>query len=105
MSVKEVTNNIIKHAGAAHVRVRMASKDSVLTINIQDDGRGFQPADHGNGNGLKNIRQRFDDMGGICVVSSDPGHGTSIQMRLKVGPNKLMSKNRVAGLFTLPNGR
>jgi signal transduction histidine kinase len=38
------------------------------------------------GNGLKNMRQRLLDIGGECLVSSEPGKGTTVTMRIRLNP-------------------
>ena len=75
LAVKEAVHNIIKHAGAPEVTIRMEFTDDLLDISIQDAGSGFQPADKISGNGLSNMKQRLQNIGGSCSVESKPGAG------------------------------
>ena len=84
MAVKEAVHNIIKHARASEVTIRMAFTGGLLDISVHDDGSGFQPSDNGLGNGLSNMNQRLQNVGGTCIVESGSGHGTTVRMRLEI---------------------
>jgi signal transduction histidine kinase len=84
MAVKEAVHNIIKHARASEVTIRIAFAGGVLDVFVQDNGSGFQPDGSFPGNGLSNMKQRLQNIGGSCFVESAPGQGTTIRMRLKV---------------------
>ncbi|MES1180741.1 MAG: ATP-binding protein, partial [Verrucomicrobiota bacterium] len=86
LAVKEAVHNIIKHAKASEVTVRMAFADGILDVSVHDDGSGFLPADNIPGNGLSNMKQRLQNIGGSCFVESRPGHGTTIRLRLRIRP-------------------
>jgi signal transduction histidine kinase len=77
--VKEALNNVVKHAGATEVWVRIKTHETALEIAVEDDGRGFngEPSDPG-ADGLRNMRQRSLDIGGSCRIESHPGRGTRI---------------------------
>ena len=81
MAVKEALNNILKHAAAGEARIRLAAADRRLTITITDNGRGFaadQP--HPSGDGLVNMRQRVQQIGGSLQLESSPENGTTITL-------------------------
>jgi signal transduction histidine kinase len=81
MAVKEALNNVLKHAGATEVRIGLAVEDSRLSISIMDNGRGFAANQvNGGGNGLSNMKQRLQRIGGTMVLESEPGRGTRIRM-------------------------
>jgi len=86
MAVKEAVHNVIKHAKASEVTIRMAFKDGLLDISIQDDGVGFRPDDTVGGNGLTNMKQRLANIGGSCFIDSKPGQGTTVRIRLIIKP-------------------
>jgi len=86
MSVKEAVHNIIKHARASEVTVRIDLTDSVLAVSVADDGCGFQPGRNPSGNGLANMKRRLDNIGGSCLIETQPGRGTTVRMRLTVKP-------------------
>ena len=81
MAVKEALNNILKHAGAEEVRIRLAVADRRLTIAITDNGRGFA-ADRARpgGDGLVNMRERLRQVGGSLRLESAADRGTTITM-------------------------
>ncbi|MEI2722865.1 MAG: two-component regulator propeller domain-containing protein [Verrucomicrobiota bacterium] len=81
MAVKEALQNILKHAGAAEARIRLAVTGNQLTIVITDNGRGFA-ADraHPGGDGLVNMRARLLRIGGSLRIESTPGHDTTITL-------------------------
>ena len=84
MAVKEAVHNILKHAGAGEVTIRMEFAGGVLDVTVHDDGCGFQPAKNISGHGLSNMNQRLQNIGGSCVVESKPGAGTTVRLRLRV---------------------
>ncbi|HEX4265139.1 MAG TPA: sensor histidine kinase [Verrucomicrobiae bacterium] len=84
MAVKEAVHNIIKHAKASEVTIRMVFKDGSLEVSVHDDGVGFQPFDGISGHGLSNMKQRLQNIGGNCTVESKPGGGTTVRLRLRV---------------------
>jgi signal transduction histidine kinase len=83
MAVKEAVHNIIKHAHASEITVRIVFADDFLNITVEDDGRGFQPDAASGGNGLVNMQQRLSNIGGLCSIESSPGK-TTVQLRLKI---------------------
>ncbi len=87
LAVKEAVHNIIKHAKASEVTIRMAFTDAILDVSVQDDGSGFQLTEIIPGNGLSNMKQRLQNIGGNCVVETKSGKGTTIRMRLQVRPS------------------
>jgi signal transduction histidine kinase len=84
MAVKEAVHNVIKHARASEVTIRMEFADDFLDISVHDDGSGFQPGETIPGNGLSNMKQRLQNIGGGCGVESKPGQGTTIRLRLRI---------------------
>ena len=86
MAVKEAVHNIIKHAKATEVTVRMDFADAFLEVSVHDDGCGFQPTEAVSGNGLSNMKQRLQNIGGSCSIESKPGSGTIVRIGLRIGP-------------------
>jgi signal transduction histidine kinase len=84
MAVKEAVHNVIKHANASEVVIRMNLTGDLMTISVQDDGRGFDPGQHAAGNGLNNMKRRLEDIGGSSSVESQPDRGTTVHFRLTV---------------------
>jgi signal transduction histidine kinase len=84
MAVQEAAHNVIKHARATEVTISIEFTNDLLAITVHDDGSGFNPAGHSAGNGLANMKQRLSDIGGGCIIESQPGEGTTIQMSVKI---------------------
>jgi signal transduction histidine kinase len=81
---KEALNNIAKHAGAQHVSITVDEQDGRLTLQIQDDGHGFEEAAVKRGHGLANMRRRAQAIGGQIAIESKPGIGTRITFTAKM---------------------
>jgi signal transduction histidine kinase len=86
-SCLEAIQNVTKHAGCgAQVTVRLDYRDGTLAVRMADDGRGFDPVRTAYGAGLRNIRDRIEDVGGSSTVTSDPGRGTVLTISLPWPP-------------------
>jgi signal transduction histidine kinase/ligand-binding sensor domain-containing protein len=80
---KEALNNIVKHAGATEVWLRAKVTDERLELSIEDNGGGFaQAPDNAWADGLRNMRQRLEEIGGECHIKSQPGSGTMVALFL-----------------------
>jgi len=80
LAIKETLHNVVKHAGATEVHLSVTLNGPVLTVTIQDNGRGFE-ADTVSGvatgrNGLGNLETRLAEIGGRFHQQSRPGEGT-----------------------------
>ncbi len=77
--VKEALNNIARHAGAGEVRLRITASENTVSIAIEDNGRGFENTpDNASCDGLRNMRQRMEEIGGQFELASRAGQGTRI---------------------------
>ncbi len=78
----EAVQNAVKHSGATRTRVRLTVFDTAWRLTVDDDGVGFdQSASHRNplgGNGLVNMGDRLDALGGALSVTSRLGRGTTV---------------------------
>jgi signal transduction histidine kinase len=86
MAIKEAIHNVIKHAKAPEITIQVMFDGKTLGIVIQDDGCGFDLASAASHNGLANMKHRLQDIGGACLVESQPGHGTIIRLQLDLPP-------------------
>ncbi|HEU5016168.1 MAG TPA: GAF domain-containing sensor histidine kinase [Roseiflexaceae bacterium] len=81
----EALNNVLKHARAQRITVQLWQTQRAVTLEIVDDGVGFDPAavsDHG-GLGLRGMAERVAQLGGQLRMQSAPGAGT--QLRVEIG--------------------
>ncbi|HEV8167100.1 MAG TPA: MASE1 domain-containing protein [Actinomycetota bacterium] len=80
---QEALANVVKHARASSATVRIAATDDIVTIEVTDDGRGFDPAAVGPEHfGLRSMRGRAADLGGRLEVTSAPGGGTVLGVQV-----------------------
>lgn len=94
LAVKETLTNVIKHAGATEVWLRLALSAGTATLSIQDNGCGLaasgqaasaaRPARISTGHGLQNLEKRLAASGGHCVVTSEPGKGTRVELTARI---------------------
>lgn len=82
--VQEQLNNIVKHAEAHCVRIRLSMKQGMLVLRIKDDGKGFDRSVQRNGMGFSNIISRARVFGGVVRVESAPGAGCCVTVSLRV---------------------
>jgi signal transduction histidine kinase len=79
---QEAMSNVARHAGAETVLVQLSEADGRLSIEIEDDGKGFDPENVARRErrpfGLMGIRERVDILGGKVRIDSAPGKGTRI---------------------------
>jgi signal transduction histidine kinase len=82
--IQEALHNVVRHSGAARATVRLDAQDRAVVMSVSDDGAGFDPlADKArNGLGLVSLRERVHQLGGQLSVTSAPGHGTRIDVRV-----------------------
>lgn len=79
---QEALGNAVKHASADVIRLRLHASDSEVTLEVCDDGAGFEPAGQAGGSaglGLRAMRDRVEEFGGQLRVESTPGAGTSVR--------------------------
>jgi len=83
LAVKEAVGNVLKHARATDVRVRFYAERGQLEIRVADNGQGFGAATVGPfHNGLHNMRQRIEALGGSLTVTSETGRGTTVEIHV-----------------------
>jgi signal transduction histidine kinase len=83
----EAIQNAIKHAGTgARVTVKLARDPGGVVFEVADDGVGMQLPPHGDGIGLRCMRDRIEAVGGRLEVLSSPGAGTRVHGRVPDAP-------------------
>jgi signal transduction histidine kinase len=98
LAVKEALNNVVKHAQATEVWLRLRVERDGFTLIIEDNGRGCPENGAGSGAGVKtgsgadriargsglpNLERRLQAVGGRCSLRSAPGQGTAIELSLR----------------------
>jgi len=74
--ITEAISNCVRHADASRLTLRVTAAD-LLTVEVADNGRGI-PAENTRSSGLANMRQRAEQLSGICEFSTPPGGGTAL---------------------------
>jgi DNA-binding NarL/FixJ family response regulator len=83
LAVKEAITNAAKHSGATQLLLKIQRQDSGLNVIVEDDGKGFDPAkSSGKRNGIGNMIQRMNEVGGRCAVVSEPGKGCRVEFSI-----------------------
>jgi signal transduction histidine kinase len=91
----ESVRNAVTHSGCARIEVSVDVDDAELKGRVEDDGEGFDPHggegvwhdDRGDGEaaagvGLRSMRERTEALGGRLDVSSEPGRGSAVVVRI-----------------------
>jgi signal transduction histidine kinase len=78
---QEALTNVRRHAGASAVVVRVSRVAGQVSVHVEDDGVGFDPAAVA-GAGLEGLRGRVEQVGGEVDVASAPGEGTRVTVRV-----------------------
>ncbi len=86
LAVHETLNNVVRHAQASHVWLRINWSEPWLEIRVKDDGIGLSgaPPRAGGGNGVKNVRTRIEELHGDYVLRESETGGTEVLMRARL---------------------
>ena len=79
---KETVNNVVKHSCATRAEIDFRIADGQLRLRVSDNGRGFDTNSESEGHGLMSIRERTTALGGKIQVESEPGQGTTTNLRV-----------------------
>jgi len=81
---QEAVANIVKHANASRIGIKLERESKSLRLRIVDNGRGFEERDafatHGGHFGLIGMRERAERLGGELRLASQPGQGTEVEV-------------------------
>lgn len=80
--VQEAVANVLKHAQATELDLQFFVHDQELVMTIEDNGKGFDSQHASQGIGLQNMKARTESLTGTMEVSSQPGKGTSIMIKI-----------------------
>jgi PAS domain S-box-containing protein len=81
--VQESLTNVVRHAGASSVQVRLTSDEDHLVLTVCDNGGGIVAGGRsGTGIGLVSMRERATALGGQLKIAGEPGAGTTIEVIL-----------------------
>lgn len=83
LTFKEAITNVVRHANAQSVLVRLQLGSGTFTLEIEDDGRGIAPMDEKTAlarNGLRGMRKRIESLGGRLVIGPGSPRGTRVEI-------------------------
>ena len=89
----EALNNIVKHAQASQVDVKLLCTGETIKLSVQDDGIGFNPEAPSAGMGLKNMITRAQTIAAKLEIVSEPGRGTEIMLNIPVNYMEMEGSN------------
>ena len=86
---QEILQNIIKHASAKKVEIYLKENNDHLSLEVKDDGTGFEPEkikqkENLNNFGIRGMRERINSLGGTLKINSSPGMGTQVNIKIKL---------------------
>lgn len=85
--VQEAVTNAVKHASPSKIQVTLVFQNDELQVRVEDDGSGIDPTRRSaKSMGLLGLRERTASLGGIFLVESTPGYGTSISLTIPKNP-------------------
>ena len=85
-AVQEALTNVVRHAGATAVGVRLAEDAGALVLTVRDDGNGAGAGfDHPDRLGLRGMKERITALGGAVEVTGAPGAGVTVRVSLPLG--------------------
>jgi len=91
-NVRELLLNVVRHAKADNVKVRISRSDARIHVSVEDDGVGFNPAELAPtpltkaGFGLFSCRELLEQLGGHLEIESEPGRGSKITLIVPMIP-------------------
>ncbi len=79
---QEAVTNAVRHGAPRRLRLRLVREGEAIQGELEDDGRGFDPAATPPGVGLVGMRERVEQLGGTLWIESRPGAGTRVRFSL-----------------------
>ena len=99
---QEAVANAVKHGGARSILVELRYTPQLVRLTVTDDGKGFdanQPSRTGHF-GVQDMRERAQSMGSELKVTSQPNHGTSVSVEVRIDPEKILDAEHKADTYS-----
>jgi signal transduction histidine kinase len=82
---REALQNVVRHANATELSIKLSRSDDSLCVEVRDNGRGFSAENAGMHTlGLRSMRERAAAQGGSVEITSAPGHGTRVRAQISI---------------------
>ena len=82
---REAISNILRHAAASKITLKLIYEARQVALEICDNGRGFSYPEHAEDFGVRGMRHRAERAHGKLVVETSPGNGTCVKARMPCG--------------------
>jgi signal transduction histidine kinase len=82
---KESINNAARHSGCTEADIEFGMERDWLVLTLKDNGKGFDRAEVNEGHGLMSMCERARELGGTLELTTEPGRGTVVTLRVPVG--------------------
>jgi signal transduction histidine kinase len=82
--LKEAINNLIKYSECTMVCINANYTGGKLSVEVTDDGKGFDMNNIQPGNGLYNMKKRTETMRGKLFIATAPGKGTKVSLCVQI---------------------
>jgi signal transduction histidine kinase len=90
LAFKEALTNVVRHAGATQVWLRISVQDREIIVVVADNGRGFEAKEQRAGaDGMANMKERLKSLHGSCEISSETQKGTTVRFQAPL-PKRLL---------------
>ncbi|MDU0477948.1 sensor histidine kinase [Staphylococcus chromogenes] len=83
--VQSLLANVAQHAEATRTSITLSYAEDEISVDVVDNGRGFDPARVDGSFGLAAARRRVSELGGSLVIESEPGNGAGVRVSIPVG--------------------
>jgi two-component system sensor histidine kinase UhpB len=83
---QEALTNVVRHAQATQVELRLRENDARAVLTVRDDGCGLSPGALPSANGIRGMRERAMLIGAQLHIDSGPGRGTEIKLSIPLDP-------------------
>jgi len=93
LALKETLHNIVRHAAARHVGIRLSTTPATFTLEVTDDGCGMDPAAIPEGQGFASLRHRAQLLGGTAQIRTAPGQGTTVTFTGRLAPTPAVPRH------------
>lgn len=80
---QELVQNVLKHAAATQIHVQLASGNGIISLTVEDNGKGIDMQQQQDGMGLQNIRNRLKVLNGNIYFDAENGKGTSVYIEIQ----------------------
>lgn len=82
--IQECLTNVMKHANASQVTVKLVQSGKKIELKVSDNGKGIENNGQSQGFGIRGMQERVESMHGTVEIQSQPGEGTSLQVVIPI---------------------